>query len=197
MSDSNTSMMSLDELHEYLAGKASPLDINKIIAGYEMSEEAFKDSTFIDGTPFFYHLTRVARIILTELDIVDADIIVASLLHDYSIISNYISKEILTFNFGAYLTYLVDLLSLDTEEAAYISENFSYEAKIPFDDYLIIKLAEEVDVFRNGIHNVELNLVSRLCLLNEKLLPLARRSSSKSVFYLCEELTNLKKKITN
>lgn len=197
MNNSNSSMMSIEELQEYLFGRINPLEINKIIAGYEMSDEAFSGLKFIDGSPFFFHLTRVARIIITELNIYDSDIIVAALLHDYSKISTYISKEILTFNFGAYLTFLVDLLSLEIDEAAYISENFSDEAKIPFDDYLIIKLAEEVDYFRYGVNNLELKLVERLCILNDKLIPFARKSSSKSVKYLLNELNNLKNKITN
>lgn len=197
MNDFSSSMMNCEEMQEYLAGHANPLDINKIIAGYEMSDEAFKDILFIDGKPFFYHLTRVARIIITELQVYDADLIIAALLHDYSKISNSISKEILTFNFGPYLTYLVDLLSLDVEDAAYIAENYIDETKIPFDDYLIIKLAEEVDYFRYCIDNLRVNLLGRLCVLNEKLLPIARRSSSNSVIYLINELNNLKNKLIN
>ncbi len=197
MNDYSSSMMSCEEMQEYLVGHISPLDINKIIAGYEMSDEAFKDILFIDGKPFFFHLTRVARIIITELQIYDADLIIAAFLHDYSKIANSISKEILAFNFGAYLTYLVDLLSLDVEEAVYITENYIDETKFPFDDYLVIKLAEEVDYFRYCINNLEVNLLGRLCDLNKKLLPIARRSSSNAVMYLLNELNNLKNKLIN
>lgn len=193
------SMMSREELEELLFDKSSPLEINKIISGYEISDNAFLDIFFFDGTPYFYHLSRVARIIISELNIIEPDIIIAALLHDYSQIENIISKEILEFNFGPYLVFLVELLSMPIEEASIISNNFAFDdpenIKIPFDDYLIIKLAEQVDYFRAFTFDLNYNPVSTLCELNKQMIPIAATSKNESVIKLLNELKQLKNKI--
>ncbi len=199
MNEFQRSMMSKQELEDLLCNRARPLELNKIIAGYEISDNAFSEFFFFDGTPYFYHISRVAKIIVAELDIIDSDIIIASLLHDYNKIENIISKDIIEFNFGPYLVFLVELLSLTTEEASAISRNFAFDKpdsfKLPFDDYLIIKLAEQVDYFRSFKFGLNYNPIANLQRLNQQMLPLASSSSNPSVIKLLDEIKQLRNKI--
>lgn len=199
MNGFDISMMSRDELEGLLQGKVNPVEINRIVAGYEISDSVFQDLKFADDSPYFYHLTRVARIIVSELSIFDPDIIIASLLHDYKQVESRISKDILEFNFGPYLLYLVELLSMTIDETSEIPKELNLSEseciKIPIDDYLIIKLAEQVDYFRSLNFDISFNPVAYWCEINETFIPIAKSSNHKAVKYLLNELKVLKNKI--
>ncbi len=196
MNEYSNTLMTIHELEGLLASKVSPIDFNKIISGYEVSENAFINLKLSDGSPFFFHLTRVARIIISELELFDSDLIIAALLHDYKKICNVISFEILEFNFGTYTAFLIDLLSKSIEEVSQMPQEFHISEidviKIPIDDYLIIKLAEQVDNFRALQFTLSYNPISDLCNIYEKYLPFTKLSNNKEVDYLMKEIMKLK-----
>ncbi|MBP6509476.1 MAG: HD domain-containing protein, partial [Candidatus Kapabacteria bacterium] len=70
-----------------------------------------------DGTPYFYHSARTARIIMEELHAYDTDLIIAALLHDVLEDSTTITKGVLEYNFGSYVAYVVDMLTKDLAKA--------------------------------------------------------------------------------
>lgn len=199
MAQFDISLMTRSELEDLLKGNTNPVEANRIIAGYEIGENVFSGINFHDGNPYFYHLTRVARILLAELNIYEPDLIIASLLHDYSRVENVISKDILELNFGPYLLYLVELLSMSIEETAQIPDEIALpnneSLKIPIDDYLLIKLAEQVDLLRSLSFDLSFSPVAYLCELNKQLLPIASKSRHNGVQYLLKELSILKNKI--
>lgn len=199
MNNYDISMMSRDQLEGLLRGNLNPVEINRVIAGYEISDSAFTGMKMSDESPYFFHLTRVARIIISELGIFDPDLIIASLLHDYTKVENVISRDILEFNFGPYLVYLVDMLSMTVEDTSYIPNEFrlsdSESLKMPIDDYLIIKLAEQVDYFRALKFDLTFSPVAHLCDLNKTIIPIASNSSHEGVKYLINEFKMLKNKI--
>ncbi len=199
MNDYSTTMMSRDELENLLKGMVDPLAANRIVSGYEISESIFTGILMKDGSPYFSHLTRVARIIILELNIFDPDLIIASLLHDFKKVESLISKDILEINFGPYLLYLVELLTMTIEETGQVPKEFHLETgdniKIPIDDYLTIKLAEQVDYFRSLSFDLSRNPVAYLCDLNKRFLPVASQSKHPAVQYLLQEINILKNKI--
>jgi len=196
MNDYSHTLMTFDELEGLISRKVNPVDFNKIISGYDMSENAFGNLELGNGSPYFFHLTRVARIILSELEILDSDLLVAALLHDYSKIKNIITLEIIEFNFGAYTAFLIDMLSKGIDDVLIIPHEFKLSEsdviRLPIDDYLIIKLAEFVDNFRAMQFTLSFNPINDLFDIYEKYLPLTKFSNSKEVELLIKEIMKLK-----
>src|SRR5687767_4419926 len=91
----------------------SAIDINMVLDAYEMAETVHEFQKRPDGTPYFWHPSRVAKIVVDELNISDTAIICAALLHDVLEDSQVLSSEILEYNFGAYTSYLVTMLTKD------------------------------------------------------------------------------------
>ncbi len=108
--------LSKDELEHILTERVNPEDISKIIGAYEMAEEALSDATDTTGAPKFYHTTRVCKILLQELGIHEPDLIIAALLHNILLHSSEITLEILNYNFGSYVSYLIQLINDDYAE---------------------------------------------------------------------------------
>jgi len=100
--------MTIDRMEESLRQFLSPFQLNKIRGAYEMAESAHFGHLMKDGSLFFYHLTRIARIIIEELKIYDHDLIIAALLHDLHKTNEQITSEIIDFNFGPYVRLLFD-----------------------------------------------------------------------------------------
>src|SRR5436190_14378516 len=89
------------------------IEINQALDAYEMAESVHEGQKRPDGTPYFWHPSRVAKIALTELEIHDITIITAALLHDVLEDSDVITAEILEYNFSPYTSYLVQMLTKD------------------------------------------------------------------------------------
>lgn len=199
MSSNSSMYMSRSQLEVLLEGRTDALEINKIVSAYEMSEMIYSEIEANDASPFFYHLTRVAQIILAELSIFDSEIIIAALLHDFNEIKDKISRDIVEFNFGAYTAFLIESLSVQIEEIESLPKEFTFEnsetIKLPFDDYLIIKIAEITDSLRLMDFDLIHNPITRYCDFTGRLLPIAEKSTNESVRYLLEEIYHLKNKI--
>src|SRR5271167_4227588 len=104
----NETYLSRDELQKLLRElEVSAVEINKVLDAYDMAESVHEFQKRPDGTPYFWHPSRVAKIILIELNIPDANIISAALLHDTLEDSHVLTPEILDLNFGTYTSYLV------------------------------------------------------------------------------------------
>lgn len=108
--------LSKNQLEDILAERVQPEDLNKILGAYEMAEEANSGETIPGGIPKFYHTTRVCRILLNELNINEPDLIITALLHNILSHSSEITIEIIDYNFGSYVAYLVQLISDDFAE---------------------------------------------------------------------------------
>ena len=94
--------------HELLARLRQPPqvraeDIARVCGAWEMSEDVHRKQVRHDGTPYFWHVTRVSKILLDELNLRDSDLICAALLHDILEDSKDLTPHILELNFGAYV----------------------------------------------------------------------------------------------
>jgi len=106
----NQTYLAKEDLQMKLEGKVGSLELNKIISAYEMADNAYNDMQLPDGTPHFFHCTRVCNIIISELELFDPDLICAALLHKIYAAEVEISREIIDLNFGPYVAFLVEAL---------------------------------------------------------------------------------------
>ena len=68
---------------ESLKTYVNPVDINRIIDAYDMADQAYGDKKTLSGEPYFFHTTRVCKILVIELGIFDSELIITSLLARY------------------------------------------------------------------------------------------------------------------
>lgn len=189
--------LSKDELNKLLERKFNPIDINHIVSAYDMADQSYGDKKTLSGQPYFFHTTRVAKILLAELDVRDPDLIIAALLHDLYKTCEDISDEIITYNFNPYVTYLINALKEDFEN---INKNpFIFQdddqIKLPEDDYLIIWLSEHLDNLRFPAITPELNPLNYILNITAYFFPLSKNSNNEKVKYLISELKKEKIKI--
>ena len=189
--------LSKDELVELIRNKVSPIECNMIISAYDMADMAYLDKKTISGEPYFFHTTRVARLLMKELEITEPDLIIAALLHDLYKTSEEISDEIISFNFNPYVAYLVNALKEDFDfikHNPFLSDDEG-RVKIPADDYLIIWLAEHLDNLRFSSFTPEYNPVNYILNITANFLPAAETNQNSKIQYLVAELKKERNRI--
>jgi (p)ppGpp synthase/HD superfamily hydrolase len=188
-----------EELEKLIGTNISSIDQNKIISAYEMADAAYGDKLMLDGTPYFFHTSRVAKIIISELKIFEPEIIISSLLHDIYHSTEEISSEIVQFNFGPYVTYLVEILKEDVQKLNKLPGSLDMgeggKFRNPADDYLLIWMADHLDNFRCLDNNPNFNPINYIINVSSEFFPHAEKSSNPSVKYLMKELKKERNKI--
>jgi (p)ppGpp synthase/HD superfamily hydrolase len=189
---------SKDELLESLKSNVNPVEINRIIDAYDMSDQAYGDKKTLNGAPYFFHTTRVCKILVNELNIFDSELIIASLLHDIYKTTEDLSDSVIALNFGDYVAYLISVLRQDPEFVninpfqGVFAEN---SIRIPSDDYLIIWLSEHLDNLRFLEFNTEFNPINYVLNISNNFFPIAEKSGSPHVEYLLKELKKERNRI--
>ncbi len=178
-------------LEELLRDKISPAEISKVIGAYEMSEAVLIGQLTPSGFPIFYHSTRVAKILLTELNIFEPDLIVATLLHNILINSDEISLTILDYNFGSNVSYLVQRITDDYKIRIGLSIAVMEPDRID-DDCLIIILSDCLDILRSNDFLNFLNPFAFMDQISQRYFPAAETRTNKNISFL---LNNCKKEI--
>lgn len=149
----NKTYLTLSDLKYLTQGYVNSLDMIRISGAYEMAQDIHSNKKRNDETPYFWHVTRVAKIIILELKIYDPDIICASLLHDVIEDLPTLKVEVLANNFGIYPATLVGLLSKDISEKDPIKRmliDAEYIARIANSnlDCKIIRFSDKLDNMR-------------------------------------------------
>ncbi len=177
-----------DELFERISKTFEPTIVTKIISAYELAENAYNNKYRADNMPVFYHITRVCKIILDELNINEPDVIIASLLHDVFISNTDINHNIISFNFGYYVTFLVDALTDDALDF----QNSKIDGKklldVSGDDGLIIRLAEILDEIRCIDYNSDLMPIPYFTKVTKFYLTNCNTNQNKNIEYLVEQI---------
>lgn len=188
-----------DNLQSALKNRIDSVELNKIISAFEMADRAYGDDKSEDGTPLFFHTTRVCRILVEELGVIDSDIISAALLHFIYADSEEITNEIIDHNFGPYTAYLVDLLNTKFDDIEKLPDSIPLEninkVRIPKDDYLMVWMTEHLDYMRHMDYSDITNPVKYVTDIMNKYMPVAKKSENKKVQYLIVELTKEKNKL--
>jgi guanosine-3',5'-bis(diphosphate) 3'-pyrophosphohydrolase len=189
----NRTFLAKWELEARLQDKVDVLDVHKIISAYELAESVHEPIMRNDATPYFYHSSRVCKILMDELEVYDVDILAAALLHDVLEDSDTVTKEVLEYNFGQYVAYIVEILTKDLsrqrEEPDAIDLAHVDALKNASEDCLLIRLTARLDNFRCLEFNLKRNPMSYIANTTERYLPLAERHlNDKRLQYIAREL---------
>ncbi|MCS6809276.1 MAG: HD domain-containing protein [Bacteroidota bacterium] len=189
----NRTFLAKDELEARLRDAMDILDLHKVLSAYELAESVHESIIRNDGTPFFYHSTRVCKILIDELECFDADVLSAALLHDVLEDSKTLTKEVLEYNFGQYVAYIVETLTKDLEVQRQKPDEVDLahveKLKNASEDCLLIRLAARLDNFRCLEFNLKRNPILYINNTAERYIPLAeKRPANKRLQYLVREL---------
>lgn len=188
----NQSTLSYEELEARLTARGDIVGVSKVLDAYEMARAVHEHQMRNDGTPYFYHSARVARILIDELNIYDVDVLISSLLHDVLEDSDAITRGVLEYNFGGYVAYLVESLTKDLQRAKNDPDAVDLEhvqsLRSASEDCMIIKLAGRLDNIRCLAFNLKRNPLVYLRNTLERYLPIADESSNKHLHKLAAEI---------
>jgi len=188
----NTTFLSYEELEARLSVHTDPLDVTRVMDAYEMGRAVHELQVRNDGTPFYHHATRVAKILMDELGLFDADLLIAALLQDVLEDSKTITRSVLEFNFGSYVAYLVDTLTKNLEKARQDPDVVDLAhvegLRNASEDAMVIKLASRLDNFRCLNFNVKRNPHVYVRNTRERYLPIADASPNTLLHRLAEEI---------
>ncbi len=189
----NRTFLSKAELEARLRDYVDVLDLHKVISAYELAESVHEPIVRNDGTPFFYHSTRVCKILIDELECFDVDVLSASLLHDVLEDSATVTKEVLEYNFGQYVAYIIETLTKDLQEQRQKPDevDLAHVEKLrnASEDCLLIRLTARLDNFRCLEFNLKRSPISYVNNTTERYIPLAeKRISNKRLQYIVREL---------
>lgn len=189
----NETYLSRTELEHMLRERQVPaLQINKVLDAYEMAESVHEFQKRPDKTPYFWHPSRVAKIVMIELEQYDPNIVCAALLHDALEDSHVLTPEIIELNFGSYTSYLVQKLTKDIKAEGvmkdWVEQEYVEKLALASEDARILKLADRLDTFRCLEFDVKKNPIKYIMETQTHYYPLAQGSSNPRLKYLIKEL---------
>jgi GTP pyrophosphokinase len=194
----NKTHLTQSELEYLLHDKMSLVDLQRIMSAYEMARSVHENQTRRDGTPYFFHCTRVCKIVIEELRLYDADLVCSVLLHDVLEDSKQITKEIIAYNFGEYVAYVVETLTKDLEaqERNYdaIDKAHAEALKRSSEDCVLIRLAARLDNFRCLEFDLKSNPLKYVSDTSERYMPLAESSTNSALQTLVAEMKIVRNK---
>lgn len=184
----NSTFLSSQELEARIVALGDVGGVSRILAAYDIAKSVHEGMTRNDGTPYFWHCTRVARILIDETGITDADVITASLIHDVLEDSSSVTRSVLEYNFGMYVAYLVETLTKDLKRAQIDPDivDLDHVDKLRRSSYdcLAIKLASRLDNMRCLEYHLKRNPLIYIKNTLERYLPLAEESGNEKLLYM-------------
>ncbi len=189
----NQTFLSKAELTERLMPRVGAVDLNKIVCAYELARDVHQFQQRNDGTPWFWHPTRVTKILLNELNITDTDLLVASLLHDTLEDSDILTPEVIDYNFGAYVSFLVETLTKeirieDGPLREQIDREYVERLRHSPEECKIIKLSDRLDNMRCLEFNLKRNPYKYVKETSEHYIPMAEEAENLHLKYLLKEI---------
>lgn len=188
----NQTYLRVEELESRLSGHCNPVDVLRVTEAYNVALSVHEFQRRNDGTPYFWHCSRVAKILIDELQLTDPDLVIAALLHDVLEDSDTITRTVLEFNFGSYVGMIVDTLTKDLTQASVDPEGVDAThvqlLRSAPDECLIIKLASRLDNFRCLSFHLKRNPLIYIRNTTERYLPIGEERSSPALTYLCHAI---------
>ena len=188
----NRRTLTIEELEERLLAHGDSISMSKVLDAYEMARSVHAQQIRNDGTPYFDHSARTARILMDELGAFDTDLIIAAFLHDVLEDSQTITKGIIEYNFGSYVAYVVEMLTKDLAQARVNPDavDLAHVARLTTAsaDCLIIKLAARLDNIRCLSFNLKKNPIVYISNTLERYLPLAEASGNQRLYTLASAI---------
>lgn len=191
----NRTFLSKTELTEKLKSIISSVELNHVLSAWDMAQNVHQFQQRNDGTPYFWHPTRVARILLDELSITDADLLCAALLHDVLEDSDILTPEVIAYNFGDYVGYMVTALTKeigikDGPLRQKIDQEYIDRLRGSSEDCRLIKLADRLDNLRCLQFNLKRNPYKYVKETIDHYVPMAEESPNLHMKYLLREIRN-------
>jgi len=184
----NQRYLTIEELEERLHRSGDPISVSKVLDAYEMAQSVHVNQVRNDGTPYFWHSARTARIVMDELHAFDTDLLISALLHDVLEDSPTITKGVLEYNFGSYVAYVVDMLTKDLAKAKAdpdaVDIAHAERLRMASEDCLIIKLAARLDNMRCLTFNLKRNPIVYITNTLDRYVPIAEGTSNARLHYL-------------
>lgn len=189
----NRTFLSKTEITDRLRDQLDPVALNRILSAWEMALNVHQFQKRKDGTPYFWHPTRVAKIILVELGIVDEELIAAALLHDALEDSDILTPEVIAYNFGDRVARIVDVLTKeigikDGPLREKIDREYIDRLNNSDLDCRIVKLADRVDNLRCIAFNLKSNPYRYVKETIDHYVPMAQTDDSLHLAYLLREM---------
>lgn len=157
----NRRTLTAEDLQMRILTYGDPIHVNKVLDAYEVASSVHSGKLRNDGTAYFDHIARTAMILMDELKVYDTDVIVAALLHDVLEDSRTITRDVLEYNFGSYVAYIVETLTKDLSAAKVDPERvdlyYAERLRKASQDCLLIKLSARLDNFRCLSFNLKKN----------------------------------------
>ncbi len=167
-------------------------DVNLAVGAFDMAESVHEGQKRHDGTPYFWHPSRVAKICINELNITDIQVICAALLHDVLEDSKVITAEVIRYNFGEYCSYLVQMLTKDIKAEGtmreFVEKEYVDRLRGASVDAKMLKLVDRLDSFRCLQFNVKKNPIKYIIETTKYYFPLGQDSGDARLEYLIKEL---------
>ncbi len=195
----NQTQFTRDELIADVSTRVDPVELTTILGAFEMASHVHEYQVRNDSTPYFWHITRVARIIVRELDYINADVISAAMLHDVIEDSDIITPEVIKFNFSAYISYIVEVLTKNirlTGDQRDL-EDLDYIERLRFSslDCKVVKFAERLDNYRCLEFGVKRNPFRYIEETELHYYPMARQEQNDILTRIVEEMDRIKRKL--
>jgi guanosine-3',5'-bis(diphosphate) 3'-pyrophosphohydrolase len=197
----NQTFLGESEITLVLTPELGATEVNRILSAYAIARDVHQYQRRNDGTPYFWHPTRVARILLHELECRDAELLISALLHDTLEDSDILNPEVLKYNFGEYVSFIVESLTKeirvdDGPLREQIDREYVERLKKAPEDSRVIKLCDRLDNMRCLGFNLKRNPFKYVKETTEHYLPMAEASSDPRMKYLLAEIQKERNKFT-
>jgi len=129
--------------------------LKKIRRALEVAEDAHAGHTRDDDTPYILHPLRIAFFLLQKLNIHDADILCAAILHDVAEDQERFTLDYIEAEFGARVSSIVRTLTKPSDPAKTrdeINEVYFERLLHSDEDCKLIKLADKLDNVRDAVN---------------------------------------------
>ena len=188
-----------DELIADVRNDIDPAGLTTVLGAYDMASSVHEPQVRADATPYFWHISRVAKILIRELHYINPDVIAASLLHDVLEDSQIITAEVIKYNFGSYVSYIVEVLTKNIRLTgpARAAEDAEYIERLRFSsiDCQIVKFAERLDNFRCMEFGVKRNPFRYIDETEKHYFPMAAKENNWMLALLVAEMKKVKGKL--
>jgi len=194
----NQIVYSRDELIADFAPETDPAGLTTVLGAFDMASSVHEQQKRLDNTPYFWHISRVAKILVRELRCLNADVLSAALLHDVLEDSAVISADVIKYNFGSYISWMVEILTKNVPLTGTEKEkaDLEYIERLNYSglDCKIVKFAERLDNFRCLEFGVKRNPFEYIDEPEKRYFPMAAGERNKMLNYLVDEMRKVKGK---
>jgi (p)ppGpp synthase/HD superfamily hydrolase len=195
----NQTYYTRDELIEDVRAKLDPAGLTTVLGAYEMAQSVHEYQVRNDATPYFWHISRVVRIVVRELNYYNPDVLAAAYLHDVLEDSDIITSDVIKYNFGAYVAHIVEVLTKNLKLMGILreQEDHKYIERIGYSsiDCKIIKFVERLDNYRCLEFGVKRNPFKYIDETEQHYFPMAAKENNPKLNYVVDVMKTIKGKL--